>query len=38
VSKQEFLPTQDKPEKIEIELDDAKYESSKEEEEEEDDE
>jgi hypothetical protein len=32
VSKHEFLPTQDKPEKIEIELDDAKSESSKEEE------
>jgi hypothetical protein len=32
VSKQEFLPTQDKPEKIELELDDAKYESSEEEE------
>jgi hypothetical protein len=32
VSKQEFLPTQDEPEKIELELDDAKYESSKEEE------
>jgi hypothetical protein len=33
VSKQEFLPTQDKPEKIELELDDEKYESSEEEEE-----
>jgi hypothetical protein len=32
VSKQEFLPMQDEPEKIELELDDAKYESSKEEE------
>jgi hypothetical protein len=32
VSKQEFLPTQDEPEKIELELDDAKYESSEEEE------
>jgi hypothetical protein len=32
VSKQEFLSTQDEPEKIELELDDAKYESSKEEE------
>jgi hypothetical protein len=31
VSKQEFLPTQDEPEKIELELDDAKYESSEEE-------
>jgi hypothetical protein len=38
VSKQEFLPTQDEPEKIELELDDAKYESSKEEEEEEEEE
>jgi hypothetical protein len=28
VSKQEFLPTQDEPEKIELELDDAKSESS----------
>jgi hypothetical protein len=34
VSKQEFLPTQDEPEKIELELDDAKSESSEEEEEE----
>jgi hypothetical protein len=34
VSKQEFLPTQDEPEKIELELDDEKYESSEEEEEE----
>jgi hypothetical protein len=32
VSKQEFPPTQDEPEKIELELDDAKFESSKEEE------
>jgi hypothetical protein len=32
VSKQEFLPTQDEPEKIELELDDAKSESSKEDE------
>jgi hypothetical protein len=32
VSKQEFLPTQDEPEKIELELDDAKFESSEEEE------
>jgi hypothetical protein len=32
VSKQEFPPTQDEPEKIELELDDAKSESSKEEE------
>jgi hypothetical protein len=31
VSKQEFLPTQDEPEKIELELDDAKSESSEEE-------
>jgi hypothetical protein len=31
VSKQEFLPMQDEPEKIELELDDAKYESSEEE-------
>jgi hypothetical protein len=38
VSKQEFLPMQDKPEKIELELDDAKYESSEEEEEEEEEE
>jgi hypothetical protein len=35
VSKQKFLPMQDKPEKIELELDDAKSESSEEEEEEE---
>ena len=28
VSKQEFLPTKDELEKIELELDDAKYESS----------
>jgi hypothetical protein len=32
VSKQEFLPTQDKPEKIKLDLDDAKSESSEEEE------
>jgi hypothetical protein len=32
VSKQEFLPTQDEPKKIELELDDAKYKSSGEEE------
>jgi hypothetical protein len=32
VSKQEFLPAQDKLEKIELELDDAKYESLEEEE------
>ena len=32
MSKQEFLPTQDEPEKIELELDDAKSESSEEEE------
>jgi hypothetical protein len=32
VFKQEFLPTQDKPEKIELELDDAKSESSEEDE------
>ena len=32
VSKQEFLPTQDELEKIDLELDDAKSESSKEEE------
>jgi hypothetical protein len=31
VSKQEFLPRQDEPEKIEIELDDAKFELSEEE-------
>ena len=30
MSKQEFLPTQDEPDKIELELDDAKYESSEE--------
>jgi hypothetical protein len=30
VSKQEFPPTQDEPEKIELELDDAKSESSEE--------
>ncbi|MCZ2221995.1 hypothetical protein NUW87_11600, partial [Corynebacterium pilbarense] len=35
MSKQEFLPMQDKPEKIELEYDDAKCESSEEEEEEE---
>jgi hypothetical protein len=33
VSKQEFLPMQDEPEKIELDLDDAKSESSEEEEE-----
>jgi transposase InsO family protein len=38
VSKQEFLPTQDEPEKIELELDDAKSESSEEEEAEEEEE
>jgi hypothetical protein len=38
VSKEEFLPTQDEPEKIELELDDAKSESSKEEEVEEEEE
>ena len=38
VSKQEFLPTQDEPEKIELELDDAKFESSEEEEAEEEEE
>ena len=32
MSKQEFPPTQDEPEIIELELDDAKFESSKEEE------
>jgi hypothetical protein len=32
VSKQEFLPRKDEPEKIELELDDAKSESSKEDE------
>jgi hypothetical protein len=32
VSKQEFPPTQDKPEKIELELDDAKPKASEEEE------
>ena len=32
MSKQEFLPMQDEPEKIELELDDAKSKSSKEEE------
>jgi hypothetical protein len=32
VSKHEFLPTQDEPEKIELELDDAKSETSEEEE------
>jgi hypothetical protein len=31
VSKQEFLPMQDEPEKIELDLDDAKSESSEEE-------
>jgi hypothetical protein len=38
VSKQEFLPTQDEPEKIELDLDDAKSESSEEEEEKEEEE
>jgi hypothetical protein len=38
VSKQEFLPMQDEPEKIELELDDAKSESSEEEEAEEEEE
>jgi hypothetical protein len=38
VSKQEFLPTQDEPEKIELELDDAKSESSEEDESEEEEE
>jgi hypothetical protein len=38
VSKQEFLPTQDEPEKIELDLDDAKYESFEEEEAEEEEE
>jgi hypothetical protein len=38
VSKQEFLPTQDEPEKIELELDDAKSESYEEEEAEEEEE
>jgi hypothetical protein len=38
VSKHEFLPTQDKPEKIELELDDAKSESCEEEEAEEEEE
>jgi hypothetical protein len=38
VSKQEFPPTQDEPEKIELELDDAKFESSEEEEAEEEEE
>jgi hypothetical protein len=38
VSKQEFLPTQDELEKIELDLDDAKSESSEEEEEEEEEE
>jgi hypothetical protein len=38
VSKHEFLPMQDEPEKIELELDDAKSESSKEEEVEEEEE
>jgi hypothetical protein len=38
VSNQEFLPMQDEPKKIEIELDDAKYESSEEEEAEEEEE
>jgi hypothetical protein len=38
VSKQEFLPMQDEPEKTELDLDVAKYESSEEEEEEEEEE
>jgi hypothetical protein len=38
VSKHEFLSTQDEPDKIELELDDAKSESSEEEEEEEEEE
>jgi hypothetical protein len=38
VSKQEFLPTQDEPKKIELDLDDAKYETSEEEEEKEEEE
>jgi hypothetical protein len=38
VSKQEFLPTQDEPDKIELELDNEKYESSEEEEVEEEEE
>jgi hypothetical protein len=38
VSKLEFLPTQDEPEKIELDLDDAKSESSEEEEEKEEEE
>jgi hypothetical protein len=38
VSKQEFLPMQDEPVKTELDLDDAKYESSEEEEEEEEEE
>jgi hypothetical protein len=38
VSKQEFLPMQDEPEKIEIELDDEKSKSSEEEEAEEEEE
>jgi hypothetical protein len=38
VSKHKFLPTQDEPEKIDLELDDAKSESSEEEEEEEEEE
>jgi hypothetical protein len=38
VSKHEFLPTQDEPKKIELELDDAKFESSEEEEAEEEEE
>ena len=32
MSKQEFLPTQDEPKKIELDLDDAKFETSEEEE------
>jgi hypothetical protein len=38
VSKQEFLPRQDKPEKIDLELDDTKSESSEEDEAEEEEE
>jgi hypothetical protein len=38
VSKQEFLPRQDEPEQIELELDDEKYESSEEDEAEEEEE
>ena len=38
MSKQEFLPTQDEPKKIDLELDDAKSKSSEEEEAEEEEE